>query len=215
MGRKKEGSRCGNAGREIARLSARERTRAGMVLGDWMPDLDARARRMARRLGRPDREDDIRSDLCLAVLRSVVSLLRTGRDPLVWKHRIIRLASQYSWRNIVLKVERAGGRLSGRGPIGTVRPHRAGVEQSQWEQEGWLWRNATYASASPVPFAVGFRLDFPSWLASLVAHQRKAALALAAGESGWRAAQLGGFSPTRMSQLRKLWAAELSERLLP
>jgi hypothetical protein len=215
MGRKKEGDRRGNAGREMARLSARERTKAGMILGDWLPALDARARGMARRLGRPDREDDIRSDLCLAVLRSVVSLLRAGRDPLAWKHRIIRLASHYSWRNIVCKVERAGGKLSGRGPVGRVRTHRAGVEQSQWEREGWLWRNATYASASPVPFAVGFRLDFPPWLASLAVHQRRAALALAAGESGLRAARLGGFSPPRMSQLRKQWAAELSERLLP
>ena len=57
----------------------------------------------------------------------------------------------------------------------------------------------------PVPDRAAFRIDFPDFLKSLSRRDRRLVGFLAQGNSGYEAAQEFGFSPGRVSQLRKRW----------
>jgi hypothetical protein len=56
---------------------------------------------------------------------------------------------------------------------------------------------------TPVPDQAAFRIDFPEWLTSLSARDRRIVDKLASGEGTGTVARMFGVSASRVSQLRK------------
>jgi hypothetical protein len=68
--------------------------------------------------------------------------------------------------------------------------------------EGWI-EAVVEDPHTPVFDQVWFRLDFPAWLKTLTARDRKIALKLASGEKPGRVAHIFGITPGRVAQLRR------------
>lgn len=156
-----------------------------------------------RRVPCPDRRRDL---LCEAVALAWVwhlSLARKGRSPTEFIITFARLAAR-----AVLSGRRLCGVERARDVLSPVCQRRRGFCVSPLPAGTAMVGNCfdealVHNTQTPVPDQVGFRLDFPAWLATRTARDRAVIADLMGGERTQEVAAKYRLSEPRVSQLRR------------
>ncbi len=181
-----------------------------------LPRIELHARISFRGPRCPDHRAEAVAETLALCWRHFVRLVERGKDPLA----IPTVLAAYAARHV-----RCGRRLCGRekgkdvlSPLAQQR-HGFSVEQlptsmatsheerypvgaGQRRQDAWEERLRDN-TVTPVVEQVCFRPDFPAWLATLSARERRLVRAMATNERTLDLGQRFGLSPARVSQLRR------------
>ena len=179
---------------------------------DWQPRFEAmlpviteRARYAFRHRGAEDRDECVAAAVALA-FQSYVRLVEQGRADTVSANSLAHYAV------LAVRCGRAvGGSMNHRDVLSVQTKLRHGISVTRLgsvDQEAAFWQEALRDNRrSPVADQAAFRIDFPAWLRSLSARNRRIARALAIGLTTGEAAECFGLSWGRISQLRRELAA--------
>jgi len=151
----------------------------------------------------PDAKDDASAETIAFAWMWFVKLIQQGKHP----ERFVSAIATYAAQTV-----RSGRKLCGQENSKDVLAMRA---QGRYHfsvspipdtssLEGNIFDEALHDNTmTPVPDQVSFRLDFPAWLATLSARDRKLIRTLMTGESTAAMAHQFSLSPSRISQLRR------------
>jgi hypothetical protein len=181
-----------------------------------LPRIERHARLSFRGLRCPQRQDDAVQETLALSWRWFVRLVERGKDPLTfpvvlaaYAARAVRsgrrLCGQGSGKDVPssLAQQRHGFRVEAL-PASAASAHeeRHGAVHGQQKQDAWEERLRDNTQ-TPVPDQVAFRLDFPAWLRTLTARERRLVRAMARNERTLDLSRHFGLSPGRISQLRR------------
>jgi hypothetical protein len=180
-----------------------------------LPRIEAHARVWSRHVACPGLKEDFVCEVVAICWRSFLRLAERGRD-----------ASEFAsaLASVVVKAVRSGRRLcgqqrardamspaaqrSGGFRVEDLLPSSANQERLYHEPFGQRLKDAFEErlcdnTQTPVVEQVVFRLDFPTWLATLSDRNRRVIDDLMAGEGTGDVARKFGLTPGRVSQLRR------------
>ena len=181
-----------------------------------LPRIELHARLYFRHLRCPQRQDDAVQETLALAWRWFVRLVERGKDPTTFPTVLAayaaravrcgrRLCGQGSGKDVLspLAWQRHGFAVEGLPcSVRTAHDDRQGAVRGQRKQDAWEERLRDNTQ-TPVPDQVCFRLDFPAWLRTLTARERRLVRAMARNERTLDLAQRFGLSPARISQLRR------------
>ncbi|HEX5270197.1 MAG TPA: hypothetical protein VFW33_06920 [Gemmataceae bacterium] len=181
-----------------------------------LPRIELHAQIYFRGVRCPARQADAVQETLALAWRWFVRLVDRGKDPLAFP---VVLAA-YAARAV-----RCGRRLCGQEKgkdalsslaqqrhgfavevlthsMASTHEERCGHVHGQWQQDA-LEERLRDNTQTPVPEQVCFRLDFPAWLRSLTARERRLVREMANNERTLDLSKLFDLSPARISQLRR------------
>ena len=166
-----------------------------------LPAVTRQARYAFRHRGAEDRDECVAAAVALA-FQSYARLVERGRADTVSANSLAHYAV------LAVRCGRAvGGSISHRDVLSVQTKLRHGISVARLgsvDQEAAFWQEALQDNRrSPVADQAAFRIDFPAWLRSLSARNRRIARALATGLSTSEAAAVFDVSWGRISQLRR------------
>jgi hypothetical protein len=168
-----------------------------------LPTVQQNALIVFRHLPRSDREEAC-AEATASAFQSYVRLKAQGKNPAAFRSMLATFAAR-----AVASGRHVGGRSTTRDVLAAPAQRRHGfrVRSLAWPGEHWsdiLCDN----SQTPVPDQVAFRIDFPQWLSTLSARDRRMAEELSLGHAAHEIAQRFHLSRGRVTQLRRRWQRE-------
>jgi hypothetical protein len=169
-----------------------------------LPAIERHGRVYFRHIRCAHQLQDALAEMIALAWRWFVRLVEQGKDVLAFR----TVLAAYCARHV-----RSGRKLCGQeaskdalSPLAQTR--RGFLVQTLPAQDSGTAENPALDALidntqTPVPDQVSFRLDFPAWLATLGARDRRIALEIMQGEPTMELAPRHGLSPARISQLRR------------
>ena len=188
---------------------------------DVLPRIKRHAAICFRGIRCPIRRDDCISETIALAWKWFVRLMRRGKDATKFVSALASLA---------VKAVHAGRRLAGgkraNDILSLVAQHRHGFTVESLPASTRSSHAQLYSSphsqeiqdtfeerlhdntVTPVPDQVQFRIDWPTFFATLTERDRRLAAFLSWGHTGTRAGREFGLSPGSVTQLRQQWCHE-------
>ena len=169
---------------------------AVLAIGDCPND-----RTRAKRYHGAERREELVAEAIATALVAFVHLVELGKADLAYPS----VLAQYAVAQ-VRAGRRTATRANSRDVCSRACQAKNGftVEQLDNRNGNPVWQDALADnSRTPVPDAVAFRLDFPEWLRSMPARDRRIVEALSTGRTTNEVSRRFAVTPGRVSQLRR------------